>query len=195
MGKTSIAVQYACQAKKRYASIIWLDADTEEFLEDSARVAVESIARYYHRNSDLDYLDDLWTSRGMPVSTVSGLLQEMEQTPGVPKSSVMRYALKKWLKEEGNSRWLIILDNMDDWETSWGRDMRDSLEGGHVLITTRLKNPDPSRTTIELTKPDIDDAKELLYSAIWGKDHDIKRESHSMKGMSNSQLVCRFPFY
>ncbi|KAH7308547.1 hypothetical protein B0I35DRAFT_442174 [Stachybotrys elegans] len=90
MGKTQLAIAYAKRHRKDYSAVIWLNAKDEASLRQSFAQAAERILNEY---PDLAYIRNAKANRD---------LDEMME------------AVKRWLDEPENSRWLVIYDNYDD---------------------------------------------------------------------------------
>lgn len=90
MGKTQLAVAYAKRHHKDYTAIIWLNARDETSLKETfcraaKRILTQHVSTVYIQNA-----------------VKSGDPDQMTQ------------AVRRWLGETQNSRWLIIYDNYDE---------------------------------------------------------------------------------
>ncbi|KAF7557828.1 hypothetical protein G7Z17_g371 [Cylindrodendrum hubeiense] len=74
-------------------------------------------------------------------------------------------AVKRWLSKEGNSSWLLILDNADDLEDLDIWHFIPVVEAGDVLITTRdarINDPELATLAIYLEMLPLENAVQLL---------------------------------
>jgi len=90
MGKTQLAVAYAKRRRDDYSAVFWLNARDEDSLQQGFARAAGRIFREY---PSLAYIQN---------AIESGDLGQTVQ------------AVKQWLNNPKNNRWLIIYDNYDD---------------------------------------------------------------------------------
>lgn len=88
MGKTQLAIAYVKRHRNDYSATIWLNARDEASLKQSFRIAALRISREY---PTLNYLQ------------AAALDKDCDAWP----------AVKRWLEEPKNDRWLLIYDNYD----------------------------------------------------------------------------------
>lgn len=181
MGKTQLAAAYAKQYQEDYSAVFWLNARDETSLRQGFMRAADRILR---EHPSVMYVRNAVESRD---------LNEAVQ------------AVKRWLDNSRNDRWLVIYDNHDNPKlggdgngepnekrdrgveddgtvnTDKGYDIRPFLPDAHhgaILITTRS-----SRVTIGYRIPlgklkDLDDSLDIL--AHTSNRHDLH------KGMNRS---------
>jgi ribosomal protein S6 len=89
MGKTQLAVEFAKQNHANYSAVLWMNATDEATLKQSFVKAAERILR---EHPSVVYLERAVAH------------QDMDETVK---------AVKGWLSERSNNRWLIIYDNYD----------------------------------------------------------------------------------
>lgn len=89
MGKTQLAIAFLKWNYERYTAVFWLNASDEETLRQSYLKAAERIRR---EHPSIAYLESAVTSHDI--------------------EEVVR-AVKRWLNETSNRRWLIVYDNYD----------------------------------------------------------------------------------
>jgi tetratricopeptide (TPR) repeat protein len=106
----------------------------------------------------------------------------------------------KWLAIEGNSRWLIIFDNIDQYSSSDSpiSDTCDLLEEffpsadhGSILITSRLQGLTELGKSFPIHRLDLTTAIQLLLQSSRLSIHNIAKELESnpgMKGLKNQGL-------
>ncbi|KZL79495.1 nb-arc and tpr domain protein [Colletotrichum incanum] len=100
IGKTQTTIEYAKRHRDNYSAVIWLDARDTTALKQSYQRVAQRIAR---ETKSVVYIQNAINSRD---------LDEMVE------------AVKRWLDEPENNRWLVIYDNYDDVRF----DNRDSLD-------------------------------------------------------------------
>ncbi|EQB54037.1 hypothetical protein CGLO_06170 [Colletotrichum gloeosporioides Cg-14] len=169
MGKTQTTIAYAKQHRNDYSAVIWLDASNETAVRQSCQRAAQRIASEI---ASVTYIQNAVNSRDLDETVV---------------------AVKRWLEEPENNRWLLVYDNYDDVEfhardsseqtrrpvvtetgsndggtVSKAYDIRPyfpETEHGAILITTRLSSVGRLGHSIQLEKLcDIQDSIEILTS-------------------------------
>ena len=109
MGKSQIAREYACKHKDDYTAIFWVDAKSENTLKNG----IAGIAERIGLNDVLDEHDHVNKDEPNIVEAVS--------------------AVHKWLNEDRNTRWLLILDNVD-------RQVQPDLDGDGREISSPIED-------------------------------------------------------
>lgn len=107
MGKTQLAIAYMRRHRADYSAALWLNARDQTSLKQSFARAAERILRQY---PSLVYIKNAVADRD---------LDEIVQ------------AVKRWLDEPKNDRWLVIYDNYDNPRLGARADEDNSI--GHVL--------------------------------------------------------------
>ncbi|KAM3560902.1 hypothetical protein ARSEF4850_003455 [Beauveria asiatica] len=142
MGKTQLAIAYMKRHRNDYSALIWLNARDEISLSQSFRLAAMRISR---EHPNLNYM----------------------QIAASDKDADASQAVRRWLDEPKNDRWLLIYDNYDHPKVSY--DIRQYLpdtasNSGAVLITTRSTSVNIG-SMISLKKLEsINDSLEILES-------------------------------
>lgn len=123
IGKSQLAIEFAKQHRLDYTAILWLNAKTEETLKRSFAANASRLPR-------------------------GSLSQELLDGPqnGEALSSILR-EMKTWLGLQGNDRWLLIYDNVDnpkipDNKREDAYDIRSYFPEAHqgsILVTTCWK--------------------------------------------------------
>jgi hypothetical protein len=119
MGKTQLAIRFARDHKDNFTAIFWLSGKDR---------------------------DALLRSLSFALNRVPGQLGESGATDDGEVEQRARHMLR-WLGLEGNSRWLIILDNIDQYSSlnstvGNGYDIAEffpTADHGSILITSRLQ--------------------------------------------------------
>ncbi|KAK4118976.1 hypothetical protein N657DRAFT_650651 [Parathielavia appendiculata] len=182
MGKTQLAAAYAKRHREDYSAVFWLNARDETSLRQGfARVA----DRVFREHPSVVYVRNAAESRD---------LNEAVQ------------AVKRWLDNNKNDRWLVIYDNYDnprlggggdsgpnegrggglegdrDANIAEGYDIRPFLPDAHhgaIVITTRS-----SRVTVGHRIPlrklkDLEDSLEIL--AYTSNRHDLRKDAAAVQ--------------
>ncbi|KAK9853410.1 hypothetical protein MYU51_006489 [Penicillium brevicompactum] len=175
IGKTQLAIAYIKRNRSYYSAALWLNAKDETALKQSFARAAEWIARHY---PSLTYIESALESR------------DLDETVK---------AVKRWLDEPMNDRWLVVYDNYDDpllgnqtvkslastsfMEASTNSDDEEDLakafdlqkflpetDHGAIVVTTRSSMVKLGQT-LQLRKlEDIDDSLEVLASVSGRED-------------------------
>ncbi|KAF3219218.1 hypothetical protein TWF191_008012 [Orbilia oligospora] len=139
MGKTQTALEYAYASRERHhlTAVFWISAATVENIQTSfvniMQRIVEEQARVSWPESPPDY-KAIAHSLGIP-----GLVDKSGRVSFDPEIiDSIRFALFNWLNLPGNSKWLLIFDNVDDL-TVGIRDYFPTHGGGGVLVTSRRR--------------------------------------------------------
>ncbi|KAF4432818.1 Nephrocystin-3 [Colletotrichum fructicola] len=164
MGKTQLSIEYTKRHESDYSAILWMNARDETSLKHSFKQVAERIIREHQS-----------------VAYVQNAMAKQE-----PNETAE--AVKRWLNEARNNRWLIVYDNYDDvklWpvseESLSHSDMIAQLEAvdskaydirpyfpetdhGAILVTTRSSTAELGQL-IQLSKlGDVNDSLEILQS-------------------------------
>ncbi|KAM3533698.1 hypothetical protein MY4038_003013 [Beauveria bassiana] len=169
MGKTQLAIAYMKRHRNDYSALIWLNARDEILLSQSFRLAAMRISR---EHPNLSYM----------------------QIAASDKDADASQAVRRWLNEPKNNRWLLIYDNYDhpkvvsdadevpngvgdnrgktgrlDQQTPQSYDIRQYLpdtasDSGAVLITTRSTSVNIGSMKTLTKLESIDDSLEILES-------------------------------
>ncbi|GKT51713.1 nephrocystin-3 [Colletotrichum spaethianum] len=90
MGKTQLSIEYTKRHRSDYSAILWLNARDETSLKQSFRQAARRILR---EHPTVSYVQNAMVNQDLDGTTE---------------------AVKRWLDEARNDRWLVIYDNYDD---------------------------------------------------------------------------------
>lgn len=154
MGKTQLAVRFVREHKHDFTAILWLNGKDRSTL-------LQSFSSVLHR--------------------LPGQTQADEEEPSSDKHLEQRARqVLQWLSEEGNSRWLIIFDNIDqysptDSDIGNGYDIGKffpAADHGCILITSRLPGLTELGESFPISKLDSTEATQLLL-----KNSGLSRDS------------------
>lgn len=121
MGKTQMAVKFVKEHRDKFSAVFWMNGKNEDALKQSFADAAK---RIYEENPSSSSL------KAAAESKDPGQLVE---------------AVKHWLSTKGNSKWIVIFDNVDNPQLSGITDPQaydiksyfPKADQGFVLITTR----------------------------------------------------------
>ena len=146
IGKIQLAIEFARRYKDSFTAIFWLSGKNRETLIRS----FASIAkRLPHAEKLISATDDVKN------------IEEMEKKAR---------EILKWFTIKGNSKWLLIFDNIDKDETSGIEDKETynveeffpGADHGSIVITTRLKHLKELGKSIPVGILDEEEALEVL---------------------------------
>ncbi|KAK1621875.1 hypothetical protein BDP81DRAFT_476751 [Colletotrichum phormii] len=90
MGKTQLSIEYTKRHRSDYSAMLWLNARDETSLKQSLQQAAQRILR---EHPTMAYVQNAMVN------------QDLDETTE---------AVKRWLSEARNDRWLVVYDNYDD---------------------------------------------------------------------------------
>jgi hypothetical protein len=146
MGKTQLAIRFARDHKDDFTSIFWISGKNRSTL-------LQSLS-----------------------SALSRLPGESENSEAINNEEVKQRArqLLRWLATEGNSHWLIVFDNIDQYSpqsSAVGDDAYDierffpGADHGSILITSRLQTLSELGKPFPINRLDSKDAIQLLLQS------------------------------
>jgi hypothetical protein len=165
IGKTQLAVRFARDHRYDFTAIFWLSSKDRGTL-------LRSLSSTFPR--------------------LPGLSQKAEATNDEEVEQRAKKVLQ-WLALEGNSRWLIIFDNVDQYSPINGRDDDDnvydiaeffpSADHGSILITSRLQGLTELGKNFSVHKFGPKDAIQLLLQTSRLSVKDTATEFESNPGI------------
>lgn len=171
IGKTQLAIRFARDHKHDFTAIFWLSGKDRGML-------LQSLSSIFPR-----------------------LLGQSQNTEAVNDEEVEQRArhILRWLAIDGNSCWLIIFDNIDQYcpVNSAAGDAYDigeffpAADHGSILITSRLPKLTELGEPFPVNKLNFDDASKLLLQSSHLSAKNIIRGSESNPGISalNTQIL------
>ncbi len=131
MGKTQLAIAYMKRHRNDYSASIWLNARDETSLNQSFRNAAVRILRDH---PGLSYM----------------------QTAASEKDGDASLAIRRWLDEPTNERWLLIYDNYDHPKMGGETGEAPARDGGNSGPHGEADQPAPEGYDIRQYLPDTD---------------------------------------
>lgn len=196
IGKTQLAIAYIKRNRSYYSAALWLNAKDETALKQSFARAAEWIARHY---PSLTYMESALESR------------DLDETVK---------AVKRWLDEPMNDRWLVVYDNYDSpllgnqmgkslasasfVEASTNSDDDEDLakafdlqkflpetDHGAIMVTTRSSMVKLGQTLHLRKLENINDSLEVLAS-VSGRE-DLRQGEYRTDGPMSSTNIKQIP--
>ncbi|KAJ5559378.1 hypothetical protein N7513_001777 [Penicillium frequentans] len=142
IGKTQLAIRFARDHKHEFTAILWLNGKDRSTLLQSLSSVLPKLPGHSQENGAIDE-------------------EELEQRA--------KYVLN-WLAKNGNSRWLLVFDNIDQYSpiTNGNGDEYDigtffpPADHGSILITSRLPGLSELGTPFPVRRLETTDAIQLL---------------------------------
>jgi tetratricopeptide (TPR) repeat protein len=133
------------------------------------RAAVEYARRYTESYSGIFFVDaESAASIGRNLAGLAGPLVLNLPEQDAPEEEAHQAAVLSWLSE--HPTWLLILDNVDSREAAAAaQDVLARLAGGHVLLTGRISEWNPTLEPTELGLLDLDTATDFLLARTAGR--------------------------
>ena len=157
VGKSQLAIEYATRHQADYTAIFWCNGKSEALLRLDIAAIAEQIP-----------LNDVLSSNG----------KILKDELGVEKAIA---AVLGWLSENGNTCWLVIVDNVDSQrpasvgsngpETSYDI-WRQFPRQGSLLLTSRLASLRRLGKGVEVQEVTIQDGLEIFCNATGGNSAD-----------------------
>lgn len=156
IGKTQLAIRFARDHKHDFSAIFWLSGKDRGTLLQSLSSILPRLPENLHTN---ERMND----------------EEVEKRAKV---------VLKWLAIEGNSRWLIIFDNIDQYSPFHGpigdaydiAELFPGADNGSILITSRLQGLTELGKSFPIHRLNLKDAIQLL----------LQSSCHTVKGLESN---------
>lgn len=149
MGKTQLMIEFAKRHRNDYSAIFWLNANDDGSLKASFANITQQILRDHPTAKGLVDLE-----QEQPDSFEDRITDGFETSIGLPgkkaKADRTVDTVKAWLSLPGNTRWLMLFDNLDNPKIPGNSDSAavdirkylPSAQQGFVAITTRSSRLD-----------------------------------------------------
>lgn len=181
VGKTQIAVEYAYRHRAEYSAIIWIDATSLESTKRSFLKALNLVVKTYEEQG----LED---SPGYRQLANVATRTVLEYSPAKNEDDTATIdALKFWLSNEKNDRWLLIVDNVDDLESFGIWNFLPKTSHGSIMITSRRPELAGIWTGIEVEEMSEEEAFDLLERC---SNSEVEIGSKGMFSVSLAVIGC-----
>ncbi len=157
VGKSQLAIEYATRHESIYTAVFWCNGKSEALLRLDIAAIAEQIP-----------LKDVLSTSG----------KFLKDETGIEKAIA---AVLDWLSENGNTQWLVIVDNVDSQraagvgsdspETSYDI-WRQFPHQGSLLLTSRLACLRRLRKGVEIQEVTVQDGLRILCNATGGSVAD-----------------------
>ena len=169
VGKTQLALQYAylSHVQSKYDSVFWIDGNSYEAAARSIQRCLEAISNHYQSQIGsfgaktrlilmqiTEALNDA-KAKGTRDSPTGAHNQQRERLVEVFIS---------WLSLSNNTKWLIIIDNVDDPESFDFREILPKTQPGAMIVTSRRSDLSIIWDTIEVPVMTDEEAIDLFNS-------------------------------
>lgn len=134
MGKTQIVTEYAYRNSPSYTSIFWVDATSKATLAHSSLDIMEQIISHYRskwHDSAPDFVE-IGAVLGLP-----GFIKSTGEIDEICPPELVARAVKEWLSNSENDKWLIVFDNHDDFESVKMSNFLPPCDFGSIIVSTR----------------------------------------------------------
>ncbi|KAF8462318.1 P-loop containing nucleoside triphosphate hydrolase protein [Kalaharituber pfeilii] len=147
IGKTQLVLEYVYRHCEDYSSVFWINAATEATLKIGFTYIVERLIEHYAKYFDeLDYTQ---------VGRMLGMAGELDPAGLFTLLAMAGHehevvnAVKEWFAAEGNANWLLVFENVNDFESFDMNDYIPSTPHGTVIITSRRRESILGRRALE----------------------------------------------
>lgn len=139
IGKTQLAIQYAYSHEEDYTSVWWVNAKSTETLSQGYfGVAQELVSHHAKiRTSNGQKPDYPWIAVMLRVPL--GSIDQQGKLAASADREVIIEAVKSWFADKDNQKWLLIVDNYDDFEEVDTADYLPVNPLGSIIITSRSR--------------------------------------------------------
>jgi tetratricopeptide (TPR) repeat protein len=168
VGKTQLALNFIQENREHYSPILWIDAHTPE----TVRLSFERGA----------------IALGLTFDTTSTSDSPLKDFPVVTR--MLRWFFER---DEGDRRWLVVVDNADD--TSWNvQEIIPQGSRGHVIVTSQ--HPQSSRflggrcERVDVSNMALSEARALLQKHMGVKSEQASVDIDDLCDQLVNRLGC-----
>ena len=162
MGKTQLALQYVHRHEKDYSSVFWINAASEQSLKLGFTNIMQQLIQYYAQPPDNPGYTEIGHLLGM-TGKLDAAGKFTVQQPEEEQHIVQ--AVKQWFARKENTKWLLVIDNLDDLESFDLSDYIPPCCHGTVIITSRRPDCVRRRRGIEVLQMQEGEAEKLLVQS------------------------------
>jgi hypothetical protein len=161
MGKTQLVLKYISRHSNLFSAVFWVNASSLETMQTSFIGIAEQLIKHYakmQKGSSPDYFSIARHLDMVGLVNEKGRIVIGENSP-----RLVINAVKGWLALDGNHKWLMVFDNVDDLESF---NVSDSFPHkssvGNVIITTRRRDCMDYGKGLELKEMEESESIELI---------------------------------
>ena len=142
MGKTQLALNYVSRHHQNYSSVFWVNAASKETTNLAFMDILQRLINSHAQNTSGGGGGDA-SPDYMEISRLLGINGKLDSTGAFKiqnpeDEQCVIECVKNWLAAEGNTRWLLVFDNLDDLESfSLSNYIPSSCGHGTIIITSR----------------------------------------------------------
>lgn len=143
-GKTQLAIRYVMQHSKLYTAIIWINASSREQAQESFTTMAEMIQLHW---------------------PVEDLLPSPENSDSI-KRVIFQLRLTRY------SRWLLVIDSVDDMSRNNPKRYIPSCDHGSIIVTSTHRQAGNvlGLSSLEIDRLDLDSGCQLLFGCAGLKE-------------------------
>ena len=164
MGKTQLALEYVYRYHKEYSSIFWVNVGNKQTIHIGFTETLQQLIDHHanlSRNPDYSHISQLLRVSGQLDSAGKLVHAARGDTSGMEIIN----AVRQWFAEPENTKWLLVLDNLDDLESFDINEYIPICVHGTVVITSRRRESTQGRKAIEIQEMQDHEAKALLLKS------------------------------
>ncbi|KAI4104623.1 MAG: hypothetical protein L6R37_003144 [Teloschistes peruensis] len=176
IGKTPIAIEHAIQQQDHYTAVFWLNGKSEETLKNALVAAAEQI----------------------PLPAVPDAQAKLRTGESSIQAAIA--AVMQWLENMDNSKWLLIIDNVDNQASSSNGtdDSKDQYDvtryfpagfQGTIILTTRLSRLAQLGSGISVGEVNIVDGIQMLRNFAGQSVSDFGKIRIAQAGPGSCQVL------
>jgi hypothetical protein len=172
-GKTQVALEYLFSHQAHYSSIFWVNAESLESTRKGFVGIAKQLVRHYGRimwDSTLGYS---LVEQKLRITGLVGQCGGFVTEPVIIDQLID--AVKRWLARKENCRWLLVLDNFDDYETFGALDFLPADCTGHVIISSQHSDCTQYGHKLHLEKMGESDSIDLLWKISSENKHESEQ--------------------
>jgi hypothetical protein len=160
MGKTQLALKYAAEFSDRFSAVLCVDGSSEM----SARLGFRDIAQRYV-DAAMEIYDPEECQRCLQKLQLASFVRPDRQVSreGFQLAKITK-VVTGIFEQDGNNKWLLIIDNMDDLDEFPIQDFLPKTPARRVIITTRLTAAIRLGYGIEVDAIEEEDAVSILLN-------------------------------
>ncbi|OCL01786.1 hypothetical protein AOQ84DRAFT_206150 [Glonium stellatum] len=191
IGKTQLVREFLFAHTAMFSSIVWIDARNQQNIHTSFVRFLQKLLDSYVSKSGVTPPPYLRIAQHLRIS---GLVGEGGQiTTDSNALDRIVSACLQWLERKGNTRWLLIFDNVDDLETFDVSDFFPGRKQGCILVTSRRPECRSLGEGWKVEIMEMQESIELLSKSycrtIEESDNDYEEAKHIVENLGYLPLA------